>query len=93
MAQAILSSIFSTNIITLLGTRSIRADCYTLANPFKHGFKPYTKACMVSSFASSGNTTTSMSNAVMYSYSESHCRSLQNLSLAIFLLSNSVIDL
>ena len=43
----------------------VRVDYYTFKNPFRCGFKPYTKACMISSLASSGNTTTVRSSLTL----------------------------
>ena len=59
-----------------------------LYKSFKHGFKLYTKLCIASCFASLGNATTMLLNAMIYSYTEPHCHSLFSLSLAMFLLAS-----
>ena len=85
MAQAIFSSNFNTNVITLLSIGTIRVDYYDFTKLFKWGFKLYTNACMASSLPSLGSTTIMLSNAVMHFYTELHCCSSCNLSLAKFL--------
>ena len=87
MAYATFYSSFSANIITLLSIGSIREDYYAFTNPLRHGFRPYTKACMASIFANSGNACTMLSNAVMYFCMVSYCHRSYYLSLALFLLS------
>ena len=88
MAYATFSPNFRANIITSLGVGSIREDYYAFINHFIYSFKPYKKAYMASSFFSSGNTTTILSNAVIYFYMEPHCCSSYNLSLETFLSSS-----
>ena len=85
MVQTTFSSGFNANVIILLNVELVRADYYTFKNPFKCGIKPYMKACMASSLASSGNATTTLSNAAVYSYTEPRYHSLCNLFLATFL--------
>ena len=70
MAKATFSSNFNPNIITLLIVGSIRADYYAFTKPFKCGFKPYTNMYMASFLPSLGSATTTLSNAVIYSYTE-----------------------
>ena len=87
MAYAKFSSNFSASIITSFSIGSIKADYYAFTKPFRRGFKLYTNACMASSLPSSSNATTTLSKALIYSYTEPHCCSLRNLSLATFLSS------
>ena len=67
MAYAEFSSNFSASVITLFSIGSAKVDYYAFTKPFRHGFKLYTNACMASSFPSSGNATTTLSKALMYS--------------------------
>ena len=87
MAYAEFSSNFSASVITSFSLGSAKVDFYAFTNPFRRGFKPYTNACMASSLPNSGNATTTLSKALMYSYTEPRYCSLRNLSLATFLLS------
>ena len=70
MVKAIFSSSSKVKTITSFSIGSIIVDYYALTNPFKHGFKMYTKVCIASAFASLGNATTTLLNAVLYSYTE-----------------------
>ena len=88
MVKAAFSSSFSSNVMTFLSIGSVRVDYYAFTNSFRHCFKPYTKAYVAFYLASSGNATTMLSNAVIYSYTEPHYHSSHNLSLAMFLLSS-----
>ena len=72
-AYAEFSSNFSASVITSFNVGSAKADYYAFTKPFRRGFKLYTNACMASSFPSSGNATTTLSKALMYSYTEPHC--------------------
>ena len=90
MVYAEFSSNFSTSVITSFSVGSIKADCYTFTKSFRQGFKPYTNMCMASSLPSSGNTTTKLSKALIYSYMEPYCCSSCNLSLAMLLSSKGV---
>ena len=72
VAYTTFSSNFSTNIIALLIIESIRVYYYALKKYLRHGFIPYTQACMASSLISSGYITTVLLNAVMYSCMEPH---------------------
>ena len=85
MAYAEFSSNFSASVITSLSIGSAKADYYAFTKPFRHGFKPYTNTCMASSLPSSGNATTILSKALIYSYMEPLCCSSHHLSLATFL--------
>ena len=57
-----ISSSFILTVITLLSDVSIIACAYAFTNPFRYGFRPYVKACITSSMARSGSTTTMLSN-------------------------------
>ena len=52
------SSSFSATVITLFRDALVIAYAYALANPFNRGFKLYVNACIASSVARSGRTTT-----------------------------------
>ena len=79
------SSSFSASVITSLSIGLVNANYYTLTNSFKGSFKPYTKVCIVSYIASSGNATTTLLNTMIYSKIKLHYCSFHNLPHATFL--------
>ena len=85
MAYATFCFSFSTIVTILFSIGSVKVDYYAFINPLTHGFKLYMKACVALPLASSGNYTTRLLNAEMYSCIKPNYSSHHSLSLAIFL--------
>ena len=83
------SSSFSATVTTSFRDAPVIAYACAFTNPFSHGFRPYMKVCMALSVGRCGNTTTILSNWVMYSCTVPCYRSFCNLSRATFLSSKN----
>ena len=79
---------FSIIITAVLSVGSVSIECYTLKNPFKYSFMLYLRAYLVLSYASSGNNTTMLLNAVIDTYVEPYYHSFCSLSHLMFLSSS-----
>ena len=64
---------------------SVIAYACAFTNPFNRGFRPYMKVCMALLVARSGNTTTMLSNYLMYFCMVPRYHNSRNLSWATFL--------